>query len=190
MKKKAGNYKLCWDYLKEGKIYFWVIIGIFLFSAVIGFLFPIFFTETIAEFIAELEEKTAGMNFFSLLVFILKNNTTSAFLGMILGLILGIFPVIMDFMNGYVLGFVSNKAVGEEGFSVLLRLLPHGIFEIPALFLSLGLGLRLGISLFMWDAKKKLVYNLKNSLRVFIYIILPLLIIAAIIEAGLMVLLS
>ena len=188
--KKKGNYRLCWDYLKESKVYLWIMIGIFVISAVIGFLFPVFFIETIAEFITQLEETTAGMNFFQLFSFILWNNAKSAFFGMILGLILGIFPVVMSFMNGYVLGFVSNMAVIEGGFPVLLRLLPHGIFELPALFLSLGLGLKLGVSLFRYNAKKEIVYNLQNSLRVFLYIILPLLIIAAVIESGLMVILG
>ena len=32
--------------------------------------------------------------------------------------------------------------------SDLFRLLPHGIFELPAIFISLGLGLRFGMFIF------------------------------------------
>ena len=85
---------------------------------------------------------------------------------------------------------MANKVAAGNGYLILLRLLPHGIFEIPALILSLGLGLKLGFFIFTKNKKKYLKDNLINSLRVFVYIILPLLIIAAIIEASLMVLMK
>jgi stage II sporulation protein M len=72
--------------------------------------------------------------------------------------------------------------VYEEGILVLWRLLPHGIFELPALFLSAGLGLRLGTFIFRKNKLKSLKNYLFESLRVFLFIIFPFLLIAAIIE--------
>jgi len=43
--------------------------------------------------------------------------------------------------------------VQTDGFLSLWRLLPHGIFELPAVFISLGMGLKIGMFIFQ---KKKL----------------------------------
>ena len=77
---------------------------------------------------------------------------------------------------------MGSYASNEGGLLILLNLLPHGIFELPAIFLAFGLGLKFGT---FWMKKKKIKTLLDyfwNSLRVFLLIILPLLIIAAIIE--------
>ena len=175
--------------MKKSRNYFYAVFLLFVLSALFGYIFPVFFVEFIKKFVEEIVGKTRGMNFFQLFIFIFSNNIITAFFAVLFGIIF-VFPLFLAFFNGYVLGFVSNKVAGSFGYSILLRLLPHGIFEIPALIISLGLGLRLGISLFLKNPGKSLVYNLKNSLRVFVYIILPLLIIAGIIEAGLMFLLK
>jgi len=190
MSKKKGNYALSWRYLKESEIYFLIIFIVFALSFIIGYIFPVFFVDLIKKIIEELLRKTEGMNFWQLLFFVLKNNVTTAFIGMILGLILGIIPLLLVIFNGYVLGFVAIKTASNSGLSSLLRLLPHGVFEIPALVISLGLGLKLARFIFAREKKKLLVYDLKNSLRVFLFVIIPLLIIAAIIETSLIFLLK
>jgi len=194
MKKRAkkGNYEKCLGYLKEGKEYFLIIILIFLASFLLGYCFPVFFGELIEEFVKGLLERTESMTFLQLLVFIFQNNLSTAFVGMLLGLAFGIFPLFLTFLNGYVLGFVSGKVVGAIGLSSLIRLVPHGIFELPALIIALGLGLRMGMFFLAKPGKRKkqLFYDLENSLRVFLFVVLPLLLIAAFIEAGLIVLLG
>ena len=185
-------YLKLWEFIKKSRNYFLIASIIFIISAVIGFIFPVFFIDYIQSFIEKISELTAGMGFFRLFLFILGNNLQAAFIVTLSGILFGIFPVLLAVFNGYVLGFVANKAVGALGASVLLRLLPHGIFEIPALILSLGLGLRLGMFVFRKKGKRKkeVVYSFVNSVRVFFYIILPLLIIAALIESALIVLLK
>ena len=110
------------------------------------------------------------------------NNIQSSFLGVLYGVVFGIFPVVSAMVNGYLLGFVAAKSVEVEGVFILWRLFPHGIFELPALFLSLGLGLKLGSFLFQKNKIESLKDYLINSLRVFVLVIIPLLIIAAVIE--------
>ena len=189
--KKIGNYEKCWKYLKESKKYFLIIIVILALSGLIGFLYPVFLIEMIQDFVQEIVEKTEGMGFLQLFLFIFQNNLMTAFFGLLLGIIFGLFPLFLAVLNGYVLGFVMNFSVGAGGFSILLRLLPHGIFEIPALIISLGLGLRLGSFVFAKKNKKQVLkYNLENSLRVFLFVIIPLLLIAGIIETGLIFLLG
>jgi stage II sporulation protein M len=179
-----GNFKLGLRYLGEIKNYVLFSLFLFLFFVIIGFGFPIFFKEEIIKMIAELVNKTKGLGVLGLIRFIIMNNAQGAFFAMILGIFLGIFPLVILIMNGYVLGFVANQVTMEFGGLVLWRLLPHGIFEIPAIAIAGGLGLRLGMFLFItqektWKGFKKL---LLNSLRVFILIVVPLLVFAGIIE--------
>jgi stage II sporulation protein M len=188
--KFGENYIEVGRYMKEAKIYFLIIFALFFISSLIGFLFPVFLVEFIEELIRELVERTTGMNTIELFVFIFSRNLMTAFTGLMFGIILGLFPLFLTFFNGYVLGFVSNRVVGVSGLSVLWRLLPHGIFEFPALIISLGLGVKLASFILTGKPKKQLMYDLENSLRVFLFVVLPLLLIAAIIETSLIVFLS
>ena len=164
---------------------------IFLIIGVFGFIFPNFFEEQIMQLILELIEQTEGLGVFELIGFILSNNIKSSFIGMICGIFLGIVPVLVLIVNGYVLGFVANKTVAIEGPLVLWRLFPHGIFEIPAVMISIGMGLKLGSFIFYRKKNtEEFKELLKNCLGVFIFIVVPLLIIAAVIEGGLMVVLG
>lgn len=95
---------------------------------------------------------------------------------MIFGILLGILPFLALVVNGYVLGFVANQAIAIDGIFVLWRLLPHGIFEIPAILISTALGIRLGTDL------KNIKKNFISSIRIFLLIVIPLLVIAGLIE--------
>lgn len=191
MKNKKFNlkkeYGKSWNFVKESRNFIYSVISVFFIFSLIGFFIPApaMISGQILKFIEELLLKTQNMGNFELIKFIFFNNIQSSFFGMIFGAFLGIFPFMAIVANGYVLGFVASLAVNSEGVFVLWRLFPHGIFELPAIFISLGLGLKIGTFIF----KKKKFESLKeyslNSLRVFLFIVLPLLIIAAIIEGSL-----
>lgn len=182
-------YLQSFKFLKENKLFFYIISGLFTASIILGYLLPIFFEEFIRQFIEQITEKTVNMNFIQLFLFILQNNIKTAFLGLVFGVLFGIIPLFLTFFNGYVLGFVINKVLSFSDSSVLLRLLPHGIFEIPALIISLVLGLKLGMFIFKkkGSRKKEFFYSLENSLQVFLFIVVPLLILAGLIEAALII---
>jgi stage II sporulation protein M len=173
------------EFIKESKnfIYFG-IITFFLFF-VVGFLYPNFLKQEIITFLQELVKKTENLNQIELIKFIFLNNVQSSFMGLIFGIFFGIFPFFLLISNGYVLGFVSSLSVNVGGFGVLLKLLPHGIFELPAIFISLGLGMKFGGFIFQKDKLKEFRRYFLNSLRVFIFVVVQLLIIAAIIEGSL-----
>ncbi len=194
-KKKNGfnifkEYARCFAYIKESKIFLFIIIWIFLLSAIIGFLIPTpgGIYNAIMKFIKELLVETHGMSQYELIQFIILNNIKSTFFGILSGLVLGIFPLLSTVVNGYVLGFVSLISVNSEGALTLWRILPHGVFELPAVFISLGLGLKFGTFIFKKNKLKYFVDYLIDSLRTFILVIIPLLIIAGIIEGTLIAL--
>ncbi len=184
------------DYLNESRKFIYIIMGVFFFSTLVGFFIPA--PESISQYIfkiiKEVLERTQGMSTGELISFIFFNNLQVSFLCLVLGIAFGLFPIVLSISNGYLIGFVANWGVKSGGFSSLWMLLPHGIFELPAVFISFGLGLRLGVLLFGIEKdgqkiKRKqnekrdyLKNNLISSLKVFIFTVIPLLIIAAIIE--------
>ena len=181
MKKKKDNYiyhnfKLAIKDIKKLKNYLIFSILVFSLFMVLGLIFPNFFEEQIRELIKTLIEKTQELSTLELISFIMTNNIQVAFFGIIFGIIFGILPTLGLIVNGYVLGFVAYHSILEEGIFILWRLLPHGIFEIPAILISTSLGIRLGTDF------KNFKKNLKSAIRVFLLIVVPLLVIAGIIE--------
>ncbi|MCH7567960.1 MAG: stage II sporulation protein M [Nanoarchaeota archaeon] len=178
---KRGIWKESLSYLKETRNYIFIAVFIFFISALIGFLFSSEFTF-FDPILRELAGKIEGLSLLQLMWFIFQNNITSAFIVVIFGVVLGIFPVINALTNGVLLGYVFSKASAIAGFSVIWFLLPHGIFELPAIFIALGLGMNFGMFIFSKNKKKEFVRRFYGSMKVFFSIVLPLLIIAAIIE--------
>ena len=181
------NYRESVGYIKDSRNFIYSIIIIFLSFSFIGFFVPVppMLEARILEFIGELLRKTGGLSQLELIKFIFFNNIQSSFIGMLFGIILGIFPVTAAVANGYLLGFVAEKTAEAGGISILWRIFPHGIFELPALFISLGLGLKLGTFILKKNKLKTLAIYLLKSIKAFFYIVVPLLIIAAIIEGSL-----
>ena len=191
--KKIGEffereYKKSFNHIKESKKYIYWILVIFFIFTLIGLIFPV--SEElyllILNYFKELILKTQNFSTFEMVLFIFTNNSFATFFSIIFGVVFGIFPVINSIMNGYVLGFAGALSVSEFGIFSLWRILPHGIFELVAVFISLGMGLRIGAvsikSIIKNKNDKQLYKNLKNSIRVYLLVVLPLLLIAAIIE--------
>jgi stage II sporulation protein M len=178
------EYRNSFKHIRESKKFIYIIAGIFFLFALIAFFIPApqAISDRIFDFIKELFEKTEGMSQFELMKFIIANNVQSTFFGIILGILLGIFPVASAIINGYLVGFVSFLSVDGQGVLSLWRLLPHGIFELPAVFISLGLGLRLGASVFSKKTRRNFGREVLNSLKAFLFVVIPLLVIAGIIE--------
>ncbi|MDO8623056.1 MAG: stage II sporulation protein M [archaeon] len=178
------NYRLSFNYIKQSRKFIYLGMLIFFAFFLLGFFLPIpaELEKELMKIIEQLVKQTEGLNIFELILFIFFNNIQSSFFSIILGFFLGLFPVFVSVVNGYLLGFVAEKSVGSEGILVLWKLLPHGIFELPAIFISFGIGIKFGT--FLFQKKKSLAFKeyLFNSVRVFLFVIVPLLILAAIIE--------
>ncbi len=194
VKKKANAvrdyYTSSWEYLKESKKYVFWSVAAFIAASIIGFAFPEIFAEYFDKILKELVIETEGLNAFQLIVFIFRNNFMAALLGVVSGVFLGIIPAINIITNGLILGYVISLGFTIIGAEVILRLVPHGIFELPAIFISIGLGLKLGGFVFAGkNWLKELKRRLFSSLKVFVAFVIPLLVVAAVIE-GLLIALS
>jgi stage II sporulation protein M len=185
------NYFRSWNYIKESKNFIWGVVILFFISVFVGFLYqPPVVVNAILDYIKNILSKTEGMSSLNMIWFIFKNNIISSFMGIIYGFFLGIFPILATIANGYVVGYVSSYAISSSGVSSLLNLLPHGIFELPAIFISFGMGIKFGTFIFCKEKIKSFGKFFINSLRVFVFVVMPLLIIAAIIEGSLIFILK
>ena len=192
MKKTKQNYLYeALKYISSSKNYILFALFLMLLTFLIALLFQThaFIENAIKQIISDLAEKTTNMNFFSLAVFIFSNNLKVSLIALFFGFFFGIVPIFLALSNGYVIGYVSKLVVNSEGVGSLWRLLPHGIFEIPAVLISLGLGMKLGFSFFNLKPDKVFLERIYLSIKSLIIIVL-LLIIAAVIESGLIVFLS
>lgn len=169
------------SYLNESKGFVFASFFIFVLSAILGFIFVerlSFFDALLKGIFAQVE----GLSGFRLIAFIFYNNVTSAFFGLFFGFFLGIFSFFNIMLNGALVGYVLARTSETQGFGLVWRLVPHGIFELPAIFIATGLGMRLGATFFSHKWKKILKGRVLDSARVFLVVIVPLLIVAAVIE--------
>jgi stage II sporulation protein M len=176
-------------YLVPLRPYLLVIITLFLLATAAGYVSAYFNPDIIDELMIQFEETygwIAEESPIMIMLFIFANNTINSFIAMLLGTFFGIWPVIFILVNGYFIGVVVFSSVQEYGILVVLfALLPHGIIELPMIFISASIGLRLGVLAFqkIFNIKDiRFKYELFSAIRFFVTVIVPLLFIAAIIE--------
>lgn len=177
LSKEKHPFKKSLQYIKSSSVYILTALFLMASSVAIGFVFAenfSFLNETLKEIIS----RTLYLNSYQLTAFILMNNAIAGFVSIVVGIILGIIPIISSIGNGVILGYVLQKV----GISESWRLLPHGIFELPAIIISFGLGIKLGFSVFNKNKIKTFKERLRNALLAFTFIMIPLLVIAALIE--------
>lgn len=121
----------------------------------------------------------------ALLIFV--NNAVKTFLVVVLGFAFAIMPLVFITVNGAAIGVVLHLSTQARGIGIsLLAIVPHGVFELPAILLGAGIGLMLGAK-----ATKRLFrgvpfqprYELGRAVKFYVTTILPLLLLAAVIEA-------
>ena len=94
----------------------------------------------LAEFIGNLP---VGLMF----GFILLKNISAVLFSFVLSPIVLIVPIVSLVMNGWLIGTVSNAVVAERSLGYLLAgILPHGVFELPALLIGEAAAMSFGIA--------------------------------------------
>lgn len=178
---RFSKYRNSIDYLRSNKKHLIRITFLFLVFILIGFSYPVI-TEEILNIMKDMQKMFEGLNVWQTIGLIFFNNARTCLIAIISGVTIGVVPIMIALSNGYLIGVVSHIVTKETSILELWRLLPHGIFEIPAVLISLALGMKLGFDLIKVQTKKSFLGNLDKSLKVFILIVIPLLIVAALIE--------
>jgi stage II sporulation protein M len=176
------------EYLRSSGKYILIVAGIFIISFMAGLLVSLQdlgLSENYLDMLKNSFGWIKDLNPVAIMLVIFLNNAVKSLLSLVLGAGFGLIPVLFVAGNGLILGLLVNLVLKQEGFLfVLAALLPHGIIELPMVFISAGLGLRLGYFMYisLKGEKKDMRFELIESLRIYVRIIMPLLFVSAMIE--------
>lgn len=170
--------------------------GIFLFFAAVGYLFtlndpefaPLLLPPSLIETIETHQMWTHSINTIQPLAssLIMTNNISVTLTAFGFGIILGLGTFYILALNGLLMGTVSAMC-DLHGMSLNLWsfVLPHGVIELPCIFIAGGAGLLLGSALLVADRlPRKEMLKIKGLLAIKLVTgTIPLLVLAGIIEA-------
>ncbi len=172
--------------LKEDKILIFVVILTFLAGILSGYMT---FDQSRGGMIPVLKNMVrrlltgsnaeTGFNIF-------MNNLTATIMLLVLGVTI-IIPLLVIFSNGYIFGFILRMmgVLGLGWVEFLKATVPHAIFELPALFLAAVLGMRIGTGIIVSDGHRRgeFILRTREGILIFLTIVVPLLLLAAFVEA-------
>lgn len=157
-------------YVKANSRHFYMAAGILVVFFIIGIALP--------GMIKPGFDIEPGTNLF---FFILKNNLSVAIISMVGGIFFGVIPFLIASINGYAIGMVFSQSLQQMPLGeVLLKFLPHGMIEIPAIVLAIGFGLSYS-GFFLKKIKLRVFMN--DAADIFLSLVLPLVLLAAVVEA-------
>lgn len=186
-----SNFKASWRLVYQNLSYVYFAIFLFLLFFLLALIFPIpsSLDHQIKLLLQSLVLRTENLNTFQLISYIFVNNLSVAIISMLLGIFFCIAPILIAASNGYVLGYLTKALISKlgvlKGISSLWRILPHGLFELPAIFIGLAFGIKLGVVFLKslnQNSFKDFIKILIQIFKIIFYVIIPLLVIAAIIE--------
>lgn len=196
MSELREQFLLLRDFLRTGfqKVVLLCAAG-FLAAGVVGYFIGSVSPETvesvIAYFMEVIEqsgtiEEDGSISAFALLA----NNWSAMLISVLYGLIpFAFLPVSSLLVNGFILGITGIMyQLYEQTLALwLAALLPHGIFELPALVLSVACGVYLCVHMcrlvLRYPNRAPMVDVFCNVLRVMLLLVAPLTIAAAFVEA-------
>lgn len=168
----------------------WIIISVGLFGIGMagGLAVPVGAASIFSEELLYLEELAKLLEPFkaSTAAFIFFKNVSAVLVSLIFSPLLCLLPILALTLNGFLLSFISVAVIKENSLGLLVAgILPHGIFEIPALIIgeaaALSFGAMIIIAIFSKPTRERLPSHLKLSLR-YMLLSFALLVPAAIIE--------
>ena len=171
------------------KSYFLILTLTFAASFLAGTIAPLMIREQMTQAFEAVAGSyrglAGGMLFFNILV----QNVMATIFVLISGVIVGIIPTFAVSSNGFGLGVVYRQAAEVSGYAkAALKVLPYGVFEIPALLIAASYGLWLGVMVVRRMRGKEttlLRIHIEHAFRRYFAVVFPLLIVAAAIETAL-----
>jgi len=147
-------------------------------------------TPAIGEQLMELFEKEVAGQItvgdpVDMCVKLLANNLEACIMLFLGGASFGILTLFILGLNGLVIGSVTEiVSQGHSAAFIAAALLPHGIFEIPAFIIAGALGFCMAQSLLAeWYGAGDTAEDARKYARLFLMYVLPLISVAALVEA-------
>lgn len=179
-------------YLSEMRLYLGIVVALFLISMALGYVVTETSPDMAKSLLSGLQDKAAQLTDqppLLMMLGIFANNVFGALVALIFGLAAGVFPLFFVITNGMVVGVVLEMLVAKLGAGMgvlvfLIGILPHGIFELPAIFISTAIGLKLGYRVILSLIKRQDLFtgDLMDGLLIFLFWVVPMLLVAAAIE--------
>ncbi len=184
-------YKQSFDILKKNKKIILIVLILYLASLFGGIVYNnltyqgFSSTEAKEDYYKVMREINFSDNFIGNFINIVAHNVLASIFTIIGGILLGMIPLFLVIDGGISNSYSLVASTIDDGLlKTLLLLIPHSLFEIPAFIMSYSFGLIIFFSLF---EKGKRIDNLKNSVKdsakIFLFLILPLLLISGVIES-------
>jgi len=152
----------------------WIVITIALFGVGIAFGLadPLNLASLLSDELISLGE-LGGILVpftFTMFIFIFIKNVVTLLFSFIFSPLLAIIPVVTLLLNGWLLGLVSAMVTEQQSLGyVLAGILPHGVIELPALFIGEAAALSFGImavmALFKKEKRGLFLPSLRQNLR-------------------------
>ena len=109
---------------------------------------------------------------------IFLHNLLAAYIGMCLLTLFGLVPAAV----GLLIGWFAASFMPQHGPEIILMLLPHGLFEIPAVIIAWGIGIWRGAGYRLTSSSPSALERWQQANLVFMSMVLPLLLLAAVVE--------
>jgi stage II sporulation protein M len=172
------------DYARRLKPIFFICCFLFIFSLVMGYALGGNMNDNTLQDLLGTFPNISSMSLPELFAFIAANNILKSLLFMFGGLLGGVLPLFFVIFNGFTVGWVAYDLGATQGLGyVIAGLTPHGIIEIPAILLSMSMGMSLGYTVLnSLRGQGSVVKEAKTALGFFITRVFPLLVLAAVIE--------
>jgi len=158
-----------------------IAVIIFLASVSIGMIHPSWADDALSS-LRSLARHLSGKSLYTLVLTIFLKNALSSTISVVTGPLLGIIPISAAIVNGLLLGSTASYLKQINKAYAIIYLLPHGVFEFPAMFMAWGLGLWQGAGVFHQNLRPSFRERRNKAFTVLFIVILPLLLIAATIE--------
>ncbi|HHY47147.1 MAG TPA: stage II sporulation protein M [Firmicutes bacterium] len=182
--------------LSRSRRYIFLVAAIFLVGIAIGFIsyqcYPGQVSLMVSEITAKLtrlSETLEGAGTLQAVLLVFWTNLKVVLMCIASGPAFGIAPAAAIFLNGFFIGVAAGHAA-SRGLNVPLLLgtsvMPHGIFEVPAVILGGVLGMRIGFNILALLRSRQtlrgVIRVLGDTLAILLALVIPLLAAAALIE--------
>jgi len=139
-----------WIYFITGLAFLWAVVGAWS-SITFPGLWPIFL-DYLQKTFEDILGDIGSQSHLQLALGLFKQNAAASAYDLFFGLGLGLLPVFSIVLNFFAVGFLAGPYLTPSLFPQIpgtfglfaLSIIPHGIFELPALLLATAFGLRLG----------------------------------------------
>lgn len=184
------------DFNRHYRLYFWVsaiVMALVAFGSCLIFArFPSVPEAVVRSFAEALNLDQVDSYGGGLFWFIFLHNLQSVFWATLSGVLLFFVPFLFIVLNAFTLGMVMAllQNTGQPLFESFVKyILPHGIFELPAIFYAVSIGIFLNIQIlkkiFPETRQKSLKTReiLVQVVRSYVLIVIPLVLVAGLIES-------